>query len=124
MRTYKLYFTQSATTNNVASIQFARSGVVSHLRWSAFFVAKTDGAAATAELSMQAVQQIGVNNTIGVIDEIRGNSNFVTSGLAMGQINVERSLAFPVNAGESFYINMLVSGTASLSGTVFIDVEE
>lgn len=124
MRTYKMYFSGNASANNACSLQIARSGRVQHVRWAVTHDCSSDNSSVIAELSMQAVSQIGVNNTIGVLDEIRSYGNFTTSGQAISALNIERQMDMPVQTGESLYVNVVVAGTAGITGTVFIDVKE
>lgn len=124
MRTYKLFGTVSSTANNVANIQFVRNGRIRGLRWAVGFDAPADNAAATVELSLQPVSQIGTNNTQGVVDEARFLTNLTTSGAPPGSHNFQRTLDMPIASGEVAYINAVVAGTVAANVTIFIEVEE
>lgn len=124
MRTYKITGAVTTTANNIANIQMVRNGKIKGLRYALSVDAPADNAAFNAELSLQPVSQVGTSNTQGVIDEFRHVSNLTTSG-AFGSANMfQRSLDFPISAGEVLYVNATATGTITATFTIFIDVQE
>jgi len=123
MRTYKIYAAYSITANGIGSIQILRSGRIRSVRWAADINTILDNSQAVIELSFANTSQIGTSNTIGVVDELRMWANFVTSGLMLSAVHVQRILDMPVNAGEILYLNTVVA-TAAGAVSVFLDIEE
>lgn len=126
MRTYKLAAVPAVSANASASIQVVRDGYVRNVRWSLLLDATVDNAYGQVELSMVPTSQIGVHDTVGVIDQIGQfvNAPTVASIDYNGQ-NVQRdNLAFPVKSGERFYINCVYGNISGSYITCFVDVEE
>ena len=126
MRTYKLYGAGAGTgTNNLANVTVQKNGRIRNLRWNCQADLDADLETATWELSTASSAQVTTNDTPNVIDQVSVNSQFTTSGMTQGAINVSReNMDFPVAAGEKLYLNTVITGSPSERGTVFIDVEE
>lgn len=124
MRTYKIYAAGSGTANNVASVTMVKSGRIKSFRWAVDMDMEANTDAVALEASLTPTSQIGTNDTIGVIDEVRSYANVAgtEAGIA-GQINTQRTLDFPIGAGERIYINAVVT-TAAYRATLFIDVAD
>jgi hypothetical protein len=124
MRIYKLFFTVTSTGTGLIAISIQRAGRIRCIRWSTAFDGPADNANCTVELSLSATATIAVNDTIGVIDEIRTNQNILTSGGGNSAVNLQRTIDFPVAVGDRLMLNAAVNGTVSQPTTCFIDVEE
>jgi hypothetical protein len=124
MRTYKLYASGNATTAAAAQVIVQRNGRIRAIRWAVGIDNITDNGILAAELALIPTSTIGTNDSIGSIDEVQAQGNFVTSGLMLGGINVQRSVDTPVAAGERLYLNYYVSGTLAARITCFVDIEE
>lgn len=124
MRTYKLYATGSSTTAAAAQVIVQRNGRIRGLRWALGIDTVTDNGAVAVEAALIPTSTIATNDSIGSIDEVRAQGNFVTSGLMLAAVNVQRSVDVPVAAGERIYLNAYVAGTAAFYATLFVDIEE
>lgn len=122
MRTYKL---SAAVTSadNIANVTIQRQGRIRSIRWVTSFSDTTANHYMKLELSMQPVNQIGSNDTIGAIDElISWNLHGAAGELDTGK-KAQSLVDFPVAVGERLYLNALSSMVAA-TATVFVDVEE
>lgn len=125
MRIYKIYGTGSASGNNVASVQFARSGRIRAIRWAVACDSVTDNSAFVGELSLLATAQTTVSDTLGSIDECRTYVNLGAAGSDHLQVNhITAPIDFSVGQGERLYLNTVVSGTLTYYAAIFIHVEE
>lgn len=125
MRTYKLAINNiSATTNAAAYVTIGRAGKIKGIAWSLYANSKTDASYAQVEASLGNVNQVGTNDTIGPFSEARVGVNFTTSGESQNAINFSDFPDLPVASGERIYLNIHITGTLVLYGSLFLRVEE
>lgn len=124
MRTYKIYATAGASANAHANVTLQRNGRIRGIRWSVAYDSSTDNGRCDLEASLVALAQIGTNDTIGSLDEVKYFTNLTTSGKDMAAVNVQRSVDIPVAAGERVYLNSANVSNCTFYATVFIDVAE
>lgn len=125
MRTYKLaHGAITATGNNQAYVSIARPGVIRSVTWSVAADIAADNVVVELELSVNPVSQIGTNDTIGSLSEVKITNNLVTSGMVASGVHVLDLVNCPVMAGERLYINAVITGATSVKVTCFVRVEE
>jgi hypothetical protein len=124
MRTYRLYATGTASTNNAASIQIVKAGRIKGIRFSPQVDSVVDGSALYAEISLQAAAQATTNNSQGVLATMRTVYTQATSGATLSSLSTQFLLDCPVGLGEMVYLNTVIAGTLTHSLDVFVDVQE
>lgn len=117
MYTRKLYATGSATANNVANIVVPSKGFLVAIGWAMKFDSITDNATAVMEISLASATEVGVLGAQQCISELCYASNFVTSGLYNGGVNLYIPVHVPIAQGQQIYLHAgLIGGTLTYTG--------
>ena len=116
MFTRKIYVTGTASGDAVATLIVPSSTRLMMVQWAWKYDINTDNAYVILELSVASAKEIGTNNAQQCISETAVYSNFVTSGLAQGAINLVVPVNVPFKQGQNLYLHALVSGTVGYSG--------
>lgn len=120
MYSRKIYGTASSTTNNVANITIPTRGKVVGVQWATKWDNATDNSEGVFELSLASATEVAVNAAQQCITEIAFYSNFTTSGLAYGMVNLFCPVEVQVNQGQIIYLHAVITGTATLKGGAVI----
>jgi len=117
MYSRKLYATGSATANGVATITIPGASRLIGLQWAVNFDSITDNGIVVMEISAASATEIAVNEAQQSISQICYQSNFVTSGLVNGAVNLFVPVpSVPWAQGQRLYMHATVSGTAVFTG--------
>ncbi len=120
VRRYRIYATGSATANAAANIVIPTAGTIRQLNWAFRFNSITDGAQVDLELSQSSTTEIATNNAQQFVGAVRWESNFVTSGLAQGAVNLIMPVSVSFQQGQLVYLHAVVAGTVTYVGHVDI----
>jgi len=115
--TLKLYGTGSATANAVAQVIIPSKSRLRGALVCMWVDSITDNAQVNCEVSKASAREIAVNGSQQCILEVSSASNFVTSGLAQGAVNLFVPLDVDVIQGQIIYLHALVTGTATYNFT-------
>lgn len=113
MYSRKLYATGSSSANNVANVQIPSRSRLLGIQFAAYANSVTDDSGFTLEISQASSNEIAVNASQQCIAEVRYFSNFVTSGLAQGGINIFVPVDVTLLQGQLVYLHSNVTGTIS-----------
>jgi len=117
MYTRKLYATGSATANNAANIVVPTKGWLTQVQWCVKYDSITDNATAVLEISLASATEVAVNDAQQCISELAYASNFVTSGLVNGSIQLVVPVHVPLAQGQKIYLHAgLIAGTLTFTG--------
>lgn len=114
--TRKIYGTASSTTNGVATVTVPKAGILRAVQWAMKWNNITDNAAAVVELSLASATEIAVNAAQQCISEIAFYSNFVTSGLMLGNGLLYVPVHVPLTQGQLIYMHAVIVGTGDITG--------
>jgi hypothetical protein len=113
----KLYATGSATANAVQSILIPSTLTIIQILAAIRFNSITDGGQVNLELSRASARQIATNEAQDSVAEFAFESNFLTSGLSQGGINVVLPCRERFQQGSRLYLHALVGGTIIYDAT-------
>lgn len=117
MITRKVYATGSATGNNVAQVIVPSRSRLVMVQWAVKFDSITDNASCVLELSLAAATEVAVNQAQQCISEIAYFSDFVTSGLVNGAVNLVVPTDVILTQGQIIYLHAgLIAGTLTYTG--------
>lgn len=117
MYSRKIYATGSSTANAVASITIPSRSKLVLVQWAVKFDSVTDNATAVLELSKSSATEVAVNGAQQCISELCYASNFVTSGLVNGGLNLCHPVDVQFDQGQILYLHAgLVAGTLTYTG--------
>lgn len=101
----------AASTDNAASIQLVKRGLIVGVNLVLRVDSAADNESYDVELCFFPTFQSGANDGAGIIAVAGLANNFVTSGLsATGQVIFVSGIAIPVDAGTRLYLNTTQSG--------------
>lgn len=113
----KLYATGSATADAVSTITVPSASRILAVQWTINFDSITDNGIATVEFSAAPKTEIASASAQQCISEIRFQSNFVTSGLSVGGLNLWVPIPMvPCSQGQLLYMHVVISGTVTYTG--------
>lgn len=113
----KLYATASATGNAAATITVPSACRLIGIQWAVNFDSITDNGVCTLEVSAASATEIATNEAQQCIGELRYQSNFVTSGLVNGAVNLVVPVpGVPWAQGQKIYLHAVISGTITYTG--------
>lgn len=113
----KIYATGAATANNVANILVPRPSTLVAVQWAVKFDSITDNGTCVLELSLASATEVATNQAQQCISELAYASNFVTSGLANGAVNMWVPVEVHFAQGQTLYMHAgLVAGTITYTG--------
>jgi len=108
-----LYATGSATATAAAQLTVQSPTGLVGLQWAVDVDSVTDNAIVVLEISSINAFQAATNDARGSISSVRYRSNFVTSGLAQGGINLWIPTAVRFRPQDILYLHVTVGGTAT-----------
>lgn len=118
--------TQTATVAAVDTFTTQRPGTLKQIQFNVGFNSITDNAELRCQISRSAVDDTGA--TGGAVTQALGGfwqaGNFVTSGLSQPNGNLIIDCNDKITIGESFYLNLTIIGTVSVSMDVVLVIEE
>lgn len=111
MYSRKLYATGSATGNAVASITIPSRSKLVAVCWAVALDMSADNSLAFLELSKASATEIAVNGAQQCISEVRAANNLVTSGMALGCINLYQPTDVDLDQGQILYLHTSITTT-------------
>lgn len=120
-RIYTLYAAGSATANAAASVQILQNTRIKSVRWAVNINSITDDGVFYGELSLLNASQQTQNESMGIVSVVRGQTNFLTSGIFWGGIKCQDFVDCPLQLQQILYFNTVISGTLTYQLTIQVD---
>lgn len=120
VKVYRLYASVSATGNNSAQVIIPSAARILAVQWALDFDSITDNGACAVEISRASTTEMAVNASQQAVAEVRWFSNFLTSGLAVGNINMFSPVDISVFQGQIIYLHHIITGTVVCRGGALV----
>lgn len=111
MRRFTLYATGSASGDAITSMQFMFATTLLGVSWATRVNSITDGAQCDLELSTLPTSRITTDEDQNIIDVLRIEGNFVTSGLSQTAFKHYAPVNVSLRPQDYVYLHAVIAGT-------------